>query len=218
MRKLILAIMIMISGVCYAKDSKIARYKGFPLYPVSTVEEYQNKNVAHIKVPLGAYGFVDDAKRYVFHSAKKCGWSVVKESIEEPLTYVFVQGIDPSRIVKVIFNREMNIEGVKGDDSYFESVEGSVEYIFKQKDVVSQYRVKKIVTTARNKAVDAYVKLLKKESFDVIAAEYSEVEIIEDTIQAVIDPDTIILKEVMRLMPGQTTDIFRSKDGLFLYH
>ena len=215
MKKLAFIVLLMVCSVCLASGAKLKLYKDFPVYPPHIIEQYKKSKTVHIKVPLGAYGYVEDAQFYIVYNAKRLGWIQLEETKSDPLTYIFAKGSDPCNVVKVILNRQMDIDGVKGDETYFDSSQGSVEYIFTVKDLLPQYHILKVVTETRQKAVDAYIALLKKESFEDVAKRFSDEEKIEELVTVEAKSDSKMLKELMRLMPGQMTDVYQDKDLKF---
>lgn len=215
MKKIFFGIFLLFCCFSYAEENESFLYKGFPLYPASIVAEYNDIDTAHIKVPLESYDYLKDAERYVSRSALKYGWKLEKKGIEKPITYFYVNKEDPTRVVRVTYNLGLEVDGTRADTAYFDAVQGSVEFTFWVKDMQSEYKVKQIVTKTLVHAKEAYIRLLKKEKFDIVAEKFSISKILDRTVSAGALPKSIMVKEIMRLSPGQTADIYQDKDGLF---
>lgn len=213
MKKLLFAVLLsfVLPLAARAQDT-IPNYKGFPVYPPETIKKYADKESAHIKVLLSSYDFVKDAKVYVENASKNLGWVLKEQSLESPLVQTYVKEGEITKLVKVRYNREMSLEGAKEVEMYYDAPQGSVEYTFLEQDTSAVYQIKKIVTKNREDAVDAYIALLKKESFEDVAAKYSINDKVEHKV--VVDPLSAgtMEREIMRLLPGQISDIFQGKD------
>lgn len=212
MKKLLLIALMFMAAPLWAADDSVPNYKGFPVYPPETIDQYANKQTGHIKVLLSSYDFVQEAKVYVENASVRLGWELKNQSLEAPLSQTYVKVEDDTKVVKVRYNREMGIDGSREVNTYGDAPQGSVEYTFMSVDVDAVYHINKIVTKKRQDAVDAYISLLKKEKFEDVAAKYS----IEDEIAQRISINPLssgtMEREIMRLLPGQISDVFRSTD------
>lgn len=215
MKKLFLLAFTFMAVPLWAADDSIPDYKGFPVYPPETIKKYEGKDTAHIKVLLSSYDFIQESKQYIETAAARLGWQKKKQSLEAPLTQVYIKENDKTKMVKVRFNREMGIDGSREVEMYYDSPQGSVEYTFLTVDTSTVYHINKIVSTKRSDVVDAYINLLKEDKFEDVATKYSESSKLAAKVS--IDPlsSGVMEREIMRLLPGQISDVFQGEDNKF---